>query len=63
MKQKHIVYTEEQKQQAREIDIISFLETHEGYSFQKKGSGYKCIEHDSFLFVLIGQVGTGIADR
>jgi len=50
MKQKHIVYTDEQKQQAREIDIISFLETHEGYSFQKKGSGYKCIEHDS-LFI------------
>jgi hypothetical protein len=43
----YIKYTDEQKQQAREIDVIGFLETFEGFTFQKKGSGYKCVEHDS----------------
>ncbi|MEG0614203.1 MAG: DUF3991 and toprim domain-containing protein [Oscillospiraceae bacterium] len=42
-------YSEEQKEQARQTDMISFLEQFEGFSFKRKGREWHCIEHDSLV--------------
>lgn len=42
-----MTYTEKQKSQARDTDIIDFLSAFEGLSFKRKGNGYACVEHDS----------------
>lgn len=42
-------YSAEQKQQARDSDIIDLLGHYEGFSFKKSGSGYKCEQHDSLV--------------
>lgn len=40
-------YTEEQKTQARETDMVDFLQRYRGFTFKRVGSYYICREHDS----------------
>ena len=50
MKRKQFVrYSDEQRQQARDTDIIEFLGRYEGFTFKKTGRGYKCVEHNSLV--------------
>jgi hypothetical protein len=42
-------YSDDQIRQAREADIMDFLERTEGFSFKKQGNSYQCIEHDSLV--------------
>lgn len=41
------IYTNEQIACAREMDIITFLELAEGFSFKQQGNSYRCEEHSS----------------
>ncbi len=43
----YIVYTPEELAQARDTDMIEFLGRHNGYSFVREGSDYRCKEHNS----------------
>lgn len=43
----YIVYTQDELAQARETDMIEFLQRHNGYSFVREGSDYRCKEHNS----------------
>ena len=45
--QEFIRYTPEELTQARETDMIEFLEKQNGFSFKKEGSDYRCREHNS----------------
>jgi hypothetical protein len=45
----HEIYSPHQIRQARETDIIDFLERKEGFTFKKTGNSWKCIEHDSLV--------------
>lgn len=45
--QEFIRYTSEELAQARETDMIEFLERQNGFSFIKEGSDYRCREHNS----------------
>ena len=40
-------YTEQQKAEARETDMVDFLQRYRGFSFRQVGSYYICNEHDS----------------
>jgi hypothetical protein len=42
-------YSDEQKYEARNADIIDFLQRTEGYSFKRSGTGYRCNEHNSLV--------------
>jgi len=44
-----IHYSDSQKSQARETDIIEFLNHYEGFTFKHAGSGYKCDQHNSLV--------------
>lgn len=42
-------YTDEEKRQVRQTDMLEFLGKHEGLSFVRTGSVYTCKEHDSLI--------------
>ena len=44
-----IRYTTEELANARETDMIDFLEKQNGYTFKKEGSDYRCREHNSLV--------------
>lgn len=44
-----VFYTDEQKEQAREIDTLDFIAKYKGFSFQKVGKEYHCKEHNSLV--------------
>ena len=46
---KYRVYTEEEKRQVRQTDMIEFLGRYEGFTFIRTGNSYTCKEHDSFV--------------
>lgn len=45
----HKVYGDREKAQARETDIVHFLERMEGFTFKKAGKYMKCVQHDSLM--------------
>lgn len=47
--QEFIRYSAEELAQARNTDMIEFLERQNGFSFRKEGSYYRCREHDSLV--------------
>lgn len=46
---KFIRYTAKELANARETDMIDFLEKYNGYMFKKEGSDYRCREHNSLV--------------
>ena len=44
-----VYYTEEQKEEARQIDIMDFLAKYEGFTFERVGHEYHCREHNSLV--------------
>ncbi|MBR1432631.1 helix-turn-helix domain-containing protein [Ruminococcus sp.] len=42
-------YTQNQIENAKNTDMILFLQAIEGFSFKRVGNEYHCIEHDSFV--------------
>lgn len=42
-------YTEEEKRQVRQTDMLDFLGRFEGWSFKRTGNVYTCVQHDSFI--------------
>ena len=43
--------TEEQIQQAREVDLFDYLQSHEPGVLRRDGSNYRHKEHDSLVYV------------
>ncbi|MEO3159910.1 hypothetical protein ABHC52_08035, partial [Ruminococcus bicirculans (ex Wegman et al. 2014)] len=42
-----VMYSKEEFEAARRTDMVTFLESHEGFSFKSSGGWYIGIEHDS----------------
>ena len=42
-----VMYSKEELEAARRTDMVTFLESHEGFSFKSSGGWYIGIEHDS----------------
>jgi hypothetical protein len=47
----HETYSDNKIQQAREMDMINFLENKEGFTFKQEGNQWRCIEHDSLVIM------------
>ena len=48
-RKEYVHYSLEQRQQARDTDIIDFLGHYEGLTFHRAGSGYRCDQHNSLV--------------
>ena len=42
-------YTEEEKRQVRQTDMLDFLGRYEGFTFKRTGKVYTCVQHDSLI--------------
>ena len=42
-------FTEEEKNEARNVSTLEMLRARFGFSFKRKGSNYYCVEHDSLI--------------
>ena len=42
-------FTDEEKNEARNVSTIEMLKARFGFSFKRKGSNYYCVEHDSLI--------------
>lgn len=42
-------YTEADKQQARDMDVIDVISRFRGYTFRQVGQEYRCVEHNSLI--------------
>ena len=42
-----VMYSKEELEAARRTDMVTFLESHEGFSFKSSGGWYIGVEHDS----------------
>lgn len=42
-------YTEEEKRQVRQTDMLDFLGRYEGLTFRRTGKVYTCVQHDSLI--------------
>ncbi|MCL1831463.1 MAG: DUF3991 and toprim domain-containing protein, partial [Oscillospiraceae bacterium] len=51
VKQPHETYSPHQITQARETDMINFLERKENFTFKKTGGTWKCDQHDSLVIM------------
>lgn len=45
----YVTYTQDELRNARETDMIDFLSNHNGLSFKKDGTSFRCIEHNSLV--------------
>ena len=48
-KNKFVAFSEAEKEQARQIDVIDFLAKYEGFTFKKVGKEYHCEQHNSLV--------------
>lgn len=46
---KYVHYSDSQRQQARDTDIIEFLRHYEGFTFARAGHGFRCEQHNSLV--------------
>lgn len=49
-------YSDNEIESVRQLDIVSFLNTYEGFTFKRAGSGYRCEQHNS-LFIYSDRKG------
>lgn len=42
-------FTDEERQKAKNTDMIAFLESYMGFEFKKVGKYYQCRQHDSLM--------------
>ena len=45
----HKIFTPEQKQRAKNADLIEFLKAYMGFEFKKAGHYYQCVQHNSLV--------------
>ena len=45
----HKIFTSEQKQRAKNADLIEFLKAYMGFEFKKAGRYYQCVQHNSLV--------------
>ena len=45
----HKIFTPEQKQRAKNADLIEFLKAYMGFDFKKAGHYYQCVQHNSLV--------------
>ena len=45
-----VMYSKEELEAAQRTDMVTFLESHEGFNFKSSGGWYVGIEHDSCVF-------------
>lgn len=45
----HKIYTPEQKERAKNTDLVSFLNDYKGWDFKKAGHYFQCLQHNSLI--------------